>query len=579
MCGIFLIYSKKGYLNKKDCLNATEKIKSRGPDKLLKNFYFNRKLYIANSVLSITGKINKKNDKLITSKNKNYDIAFNGQVFNWKKLNKKFGFKHIANDTYTLVNLFESVNFQQVPKKLNGMFAYSILDKKKEKIYIASDPQGEKKLFYFNDSNYFIVSSTISSILKILKDNVQLDLKKLNEYFLTRHFLFDGKTCFKKINLLLPGTNYRFDLKKLKLFSKIYDDPINWISKKELNFNSKLKEKEVQQKIQKNLNDQLKIMIPSVPFGTIFSGGIDSSLQSSILADLKEPKIALALNHVKKDNITKNINKFKKFLKFKLKVINITKNKYISKINKCYGITKFPFLTHDFVGKHQLAEFFRKNNCKVFFAADGADELFGGYEIYKNIKWKTNNVQNYSPYSSYKIKNNYYNKLWFQAYKKYNFIKNKKERMIQASLFVDYFKQSIFVGNIGTDIMCSNSGIEPRNVFIQKNIIKLALNLPLKYKINYYAKNKNFVLKPILKNLFINYFNKNLVYKKQGFSGFPNEAKCLLGKKNQFEMLNKTKINYSKYKKFSNFRSYEWKLINLELFLRNFKNLKMLNRD
>ena len=129
---------------------------------------------------------------------------------------------------------------------------------------------------------------------------------------MTRHFLFDGKTCFKKINLLLPGTNYRFDLKKLKLSSKIYDDPINWISKKELNFNSKLK-REVQQKIQKNLNDQLKIMIPSVPFGTIFSGGIDSSLQSSILADLKEPKIALALNHVKKDNITKNINKFKKF--------------------------------------------------------------------------------------------------------------------------------------------------------------------------------------------------------------------------------------------------------------------------
>ena len=126
--------------------------------------------------------------------------------------------------------------------------------------------------------------------------------------------------------------------------------------------------------------------------------------------------------------------------------------------------------------------------------------------------------------------------------------------MIQASLFVDYFKQSIFVGNICTDIMCSNSGIEPRNVFIQKNIIKLALNLPLKYKINYYAKNKNFVLKPILKNLFINYFKKKLVYKKQGFSGFPNEAKRLLGKKNQFKMLNKTKINYSQYKKFSNFR-------------------------
>ena len=63
--------------------------------------------------------------------------------------------------------------------------------------------------------------------------------------------------------------------------------------------------------------------------------------------------------------------------------------------------------------------------------------------------------------------------------------------MMQASLFTDYFKQSISVGNIGTNIMCNNSGVEPRNVFIQKNIIKMALNLPLKYKINVILKNKN----------------------------------------------------------------------------------------
>ena len=59
---------------------------------------------------------------------------------------------------------------------------------------------------------------------------------------------------------------------------------------------------------------------------------------------------------------------------------------------------------------------------------------------------------------------------------------------MQTSFFLDYFIQSVYVGNIGTDIMCSYNGIEPRNIFIKKNVIKFALNLPVKYKIN----SKNF---------------------------------------------------------------------------------------
>ena len=93
MCGIFLIYSKKGVLRRKDCYNATNKIQSRGPDKLLKKFYLNDKLYIANSILSVTGRLEKKKNELISSKNKNFDVAFNGQVFNWLDLNKQFHLK------------------------------------------------------------------------------------------------------------------------------------------------------------------------------------------------------------------------------------------------------------------------------------------------------------------------------------------------------------------------------------------------------------------------------------------------------------------------------------------------------
>ena len=60
------------------------------------------------------------------------------------------------------------------------------------------------------------------------------------------------------------------------------------------------------------LNSQAKIMLPKKKFGSIFSGGIDSSLQSAILANQGNPSLYLNINHKNKDNINK---KFHFFLK------------------------------------------------------------------------------------------------------------------------------------------------------------------------------------------------------------------------------------------------------------------------
>ena len=117
------------------------------------------------------------------------------------------------------------------------MFAYCIYDQKKKKIYFVSDVQGEKKLFYFNNEDYLIISSTISSILSVLgKDELNLD--SINNYFATRHYLFFGDTCYKNIKILNPGNILTYDLNKNSLTKNNFDDPLSWISeKKMLEFN------------------------------------------------------------------------------------------------------------------------------------------------------------------------------------------------------------------------------------------------------------------------------------------------------------------------------------------------------
>ena len=64
-------------------------------------------------------------------------------------------------------------------------------------------------------------------------------------------------------------------------------------------------------------------MIPNKKFGSIFSGGIDSSLQTILLSQFQELNNIITLNHVGKDKITKNINKFQKFINNKISVLNI----------------------------------------------------------------------------------------------------------------------------------------------------------------------------------------------------------------------------------------------------------------
>ena len=110
--------------------------------------------------------------------------------------------------------------------------------------------------------------------------------------------------------------------------------------------------------------------------------------------------------------------------------------------------------------------------------------------------------------------------------------------------------------------------VEPRSVFLRKEIIKFALNLPIKHKINI-KNNSNFNTKIILKKLFIKHFSKKLIFKKQGFAGFPNEMVSFLGTIKNFRF-----IKYFSLKKFNflitNYnKATLWKIYNTEFFLRN----------
>ena len=586
MCGIFAVLSKKNQrLNSKKCFDALNELYNRGPDIAKYKFFLNSRLFISNSILSITGKPSK-NSELFESQSKNYSISFNGEIYNFNDLKEKFlKLNNIKSeeltDTEILVNLHDVVKDSKIPKLLNGMFSYVVFDEKNKKILISNDVQGEKNLYYYEDENYFIVSSIPKSIIKFIK-NINLDINSLKSYFSTRHYMPLEKTCYEKISLFKNGTFAIYNIKNKTFKKKIYDNPENWIDEREYNYYEKLKKNDLIYLFEDKLLNQAKLMIPNKKFGSIVSGGIDSSLQTAIISKIKNPDINLSINHKHKDKIIfKNKYSFEKYLNNEVLIFDSDNNLYSRNALKVYDIISSPMQTHDLPSRMQLSKEFKSKGCKVFFSADGCDELFGGQQIYlktfKDNKSRNLNYNN-SPYSNYGLseiefnspyddeRRNLFNDKWINVFQKYNFLR-KKDQNIQSSLFLDYFMQSTNVANRSNDLICCNFSIEPRNIFIQKDILKMVVNLPLKYKYNYDEKDKKFIQKNILKKLFAKYFDKGLIKAKEGFSGYPNHLKKKLTN-NDFKYV-KDFLEVKNIKSRIT-KSLEWKLINLEIFLEKY---------
>ena len=135
---------------------------------------------------------------------------------------------------------------------------------------------------------------------------------------------------------------------------------------------------------------------------------------------------------------------------------------------------------------------------KVLFTGEGADELFGGYRDYLN-----NGVTKYSSYNRRDI---------FTEMPEYF------EPIIEDDVFLTDTLNMIPVGSFAADSGISLNGKEGRNPYLRYDIVKFALNLPKKYKI------RNGVTKYILKELFKQKYKEDLIYKKQGFSGYPEDC-------------------------------------------------------
>ncbi len=382
MCGI------AGIISKSDESEAIHKMglsqTHRGPDSEGKFIDKGKGVYLSHNRLSILD-ISKNGSQPMMSKNSNFIILFNGEIYNHleirQKINQNLNYNFYWKSTSDTETLLEAISFFGINKALKlcrGMFAFALYDQSNQTITLARDVCGEKPLYYGFIEKRFIFSSEIKAIIQHPSFEKKINEKSLNLYF-QFNFIPEPYSIFQNIYKLEKSTFLVFSINNNNIIkkTKYYE------FEKEKIYNSAPEDK-LHELLIKSVQEQMN---SDVPIGTFLSGGIDSSLISALSKDISKNKIdTFNISYENKEFdesiYAKKISQYLNTNHHDIRFDQKNAREIIPDLGKIY--------CEPFADRSQLPMIFlskyTSNFKKVVLSGDGADELFAGYNRHVNAK-------------------------------------------------------------------------------------------------------------------------------------------------------------------------------------------------
>lgn len=385
MCGICGFCSSYGNHIEIDKLyDMLDAMKHRGPDG--EGIYYNKNIGLGMRRLSIVDKL--KGQQPIYNEAKDIMLIFNGEIYNYKELQQKLlekGHLFYSNsDTEVIVHLYEEYG-ENFVRYINGMFAIAIWDSKKNKIILARDRIGVKPLYYYFKNNTVVFSSEIKSLLKAGFVNPEFNINVIGSY-LTYRFIPGEQTMFKDIYKLMPGYMIIYDENKF-IKKKYWDINVQEYFKDNKSVNSVRDIKNILSKSVKARTEN------ESSIGIFLSGGLDSSIvlseASKYCQNIKTYSVCfekpnLNISRMEYDE-SDYARKVADIFKTEHNEYKISNKEVIDDIEKIITFMDEPIGDPTSIPLYYVSKLAKKSS-KVVLSGEGADEIFGGYSIYKEPK-------------------------------------------------------------------------------------------------------------------------------------------------------------------------------------------------
>lgn len=346
-----------------------DRIVHRGPDSSGK--YIDDKVALGFRRLSIIDLAG--GDQPLFNEDANLVLLFNGEIYNFKDLRQELCEKgHIFSthsDGEVLLHAYEEYG-ETFAEKLRGMYAFIIYDKKKNILYGARDRFGIKPFYYADMNGALLFGSEIKGFLPHPAFNKELNLEALEQY-LSFQYSPLAETFFKGVFKLPPAHYFVYQNGEIKLTrywkpefvpdeGKTLED---WV-----------------EEIQKTFDDSVKAhKISDVEVGSFLSSGVDSSYVACS-ADV-DKTFTVGFSQQKYNEID-----YAKDLSEKIPVKNISKVITPEEYWEAFPQIQY-HMDEPLADPSAVALYFvcglASQHLKVVLSGEGADEIFGGYNVYK----------------------------------------------------------------------------------------------------------------------------------------------------------------------------------------------------
>ena len=299
-------------------------------------------------------------------------ITFNGEIYNYRELREDLIQKgHVfANhsDTECLIHSYEEYGAELL-NKLRGMFAFVIWDKRTQTLFAARDMFGIKPFYYAQVDGQLIWGSEIKSILEHPSYRKEVNLEALEQY-LTFQYSVLPETFFKGIYKLAPGHYMIWREGEGKIIR--YFDPM-------LTPQEDVDQKTLVEEIDAVVQDSIRYhMVSDVEVASLLSSGVDSSYVAANFHGAKT--FTVGFDYEKYNEIP-----YAQELSEKIGIQNyskvITTEEYWRELPKIQYYMDEP-LADPAAAALYFVDREAAQHVKVVLSGEGADELFGGYNIY-----------------------------------------------------------------------------------------------------------------------------------------------------------------------------------------------------
>ena len=307
-------------------------------------------------------------------------VVENGEVYNHRELREQLiaaGHAFMTHsDTEVLVHGYEQWG-EAVVERLNGMFAFAVLDRRRSVLFLARDRVGIKPLHYAIDGERLVFASELKALLQDRALRKGIDPVALDEY-LTYEFVPSPRSIVRGISKLRPGHTLTWSFATHSAAVRRYWAP-------ELNVDGAGDERELDvdkacAELRAVLRESVrKELISDVPLGVFLSGGIDSSAVAAMMSELGGEVKSFSVGFAERSfDESPYAREVAKHLGTDHHELILEPGMLLGLIPKLSLLLDEPLGDASIIPTYLLSEFTRRH-VKVALGGDGGDELFAGY--------------------------------------------------------------------------------------------------------------------------------------------------------------------------------------------------------